>query len=79
MMRVGIPRALLYYQYYPAWKTFFEEMGAEVVVSPPTTTSAPISNTIKIEKRQPYQNLEIRGLLGYNENYCVLSSRRKWL
>ncbi len=36
-MRVGIPRALLYYQYYPAWKTFFEELGAEVVVSPPTT------------------------------------------
>ena len=37
MIKVGIPRALLYYQYYPMWKTFFEEMGAEVVVSPPTT------------------------------------------
>jgi predicted nucleotide-binding protein (sugar kinase/HSP70/actin superfamily) len=37
MIRVGIPRALLYYQYYPMWKTFFEELGAEVVVSPPTT------------------------------------------
>ncbi|MFC1987883.1 acyl-CoA dehydratase activase-related protein [Chloroflexota bacterium] len=37
MMRIGIPRALLYYQYYPMWKTFFEELGAEVVVSPPTT------------------------------------------
>ena len=37
MIRIGIPRALLYYQYYPAWKTFFEEVGAEVVVSPPTT------------------------------------------
>ncbi|MFC1592947.1 acyl-CoA dehydratase activase-related protein [Candidatus Omnitrophota bacterium] len=37
MTRVGIPRALLYYQYYPMWKTFFEELGAEVVVSPPTT------------------------------------------
>ncbi|MFH0767946.1 MAG: acyl-CoA dehydratase activase-related protein [Chloroflexota bacterium] len=36
-MRIGIPRALLYYQYYPMWKTFFEELGAEVVVSPPTT------------------------------------------
>ena len=39
MIRVGIPRALLYYQYYPAWKTFFEVLGAEVVVSPPTTKS----------------------------------------
>jgi len=37
MVKVGIPRALLYYQYYPSWKTFFEELGAEVVVSPPTT------------------------------------------
>ena len=37
MIRVGIPRALLYYQYYPMWKAFFEELGAEVVLSPPTT------------------------------------------
>jgi len=37
MIRIGIPRALLYYQYYPMWRTFFEELGAEVVVSPPTT------------------------------------------
>jgi predicted nucleotide-binding protein (sugar kinase/HSP70/actin superfamily) len=37
MTRIGIPRALLYYQYYPVWKTFFEGLGAEVVVSPPTT------------------------------------------
>ncbi|GAI13427.1 unnamed protein product, partial [marine sediment metagenome] len=37
MIKIGIPRALLYYQYYPMWKTFFDELGAEVVVSPPTT------------------------------------------
>jgi len=37
MIKIGIPRALLYYQYYPMWKTFFEELGVEVVVSPPTT------------------------------------------
>lgn len=37
MISIGIPRALLYYQYYPSWKTFFEELGAEVVISPPTT------------------------------------------
>ena len=36
-MRIGIPGALPYYQYYPMWQTFFEELGAEVVVSPPTT------------------------------------------
>jgi predicted nucleotide-binding protein (sugar kinase/HSP70/actin superfamily) len=37
MVKVGIPRALLYYQYYPMWRSFFEGLGAEVVVSPPTT------------------------------------------
>ncbi|HEY40978.1 MAG TPA: hypothetical protein G4O18_03865 [Dehalococcoidia bacterium] len=37
MTTVGIPRALLYYQYYPMWKTFFEHLGVEVVVSAPTT------------------------------------------
>lgn len=35
--KVGIPRALFYYQYYPLWKVFFEELGAEVVLSDNTT------------------------------------------
>ncbi len=34
--RVGIPRSLLYYSYFPGWKKFFNEIGAEVVLSPPT-------------------------------------------
>lgn len=36
-MRIGIPRALLYYYYYPLWRVFFEELGAEVVLSSPST------------------------------------------
>lgn len=36
MVRVGIPRALFYYQYYPGCKAFFDALGAETVVSPPT-------------------------------------------
>ena len=35
-MKVGIPRGLLFYRFYALWKTFLEELGAEVVVSPPT-------------------------------------------
>ncbi|AZR72316.1 hypothetical protein BBF96_02250 [Anoxybacter fermentans] len=35
-IRVGIPRCLLYYSFFPGWKSFFEELGAEVVLSPPT-------------------------------------------
>jgi predicted nucleotide-binding protein (sugar kinase/HSP70/actin superfamily) len=36
VVKVGIPKALLYYQYFPAWKVFFEALDAEPVVSPPT-------------------------------------------
>lgn len=35
--KVGIPRSLLYYQFYPLWKSFFEELGVEIVVSDNTT------------------------------------------
>jgi predicted nucleotide-binding protein (sugar kinase/HSP70/actin superfamily) len=35
--KVGIPRSLFYYQYFPLWKKFFEELGAEIVVSDHTT------------------------------------------
>ena len=32
-VRVGIPRALYYYTYYPMWQAFLEKLGAEVVFS----------------------------------------------
>jgi predicted nucleotide-binding protein (sugar kinase/HSP70/actin superfamily) len=35
--RIGIPRALLYYRYFPLWYTFFSRLGAQVVVSSPST------------------------------------------
>ncbi|MCR3922205.1 MAG: acyl-CoA dehydratase activase-related protein [Firmicutes bacterium] len=34
---VGIPRALLYYHYYPAWEAFFQTLGADIVLSDETT------------------------------------------
>lgn len=30
---VGIPKGLLYYDFYPMWKTFFEVLGAKVITS----------------------------------------------
>jgi len=36
-VRVGIPRGLFYYQLYPFLDVFFEEIGAEVVISDRTT------------------------------------------
>jgi predicted nucleotide-binding protein (sugar kinase/HSP70/actin superfamily) len=36
-MRVGIPRALLFHHYGDCWLEFLESIGAEPVLSPPTT------------------------------------------
>ncbi len=32
-VKVGIPRALAYYTFYPLWKVFLEKLGAEVIIS----------------------------------------------
>ena len=37
MTKVGIPRGLLFYRYFPLWETFFESLGIQVIVSNPTT------------------------------------------
>ena len=37
MKRLGIPSALVYYEYFPMWRAFFQVLGMEVVVSPSTT------------------------------------------
>ena len=37
VQRVGIPRSLLYYRYGIAWRTFFEQLGREVVIDEPST------------------------------------------
>lgn len=36
-MRVGIPRALSYYDFYPFWYGFFSDLGIEIVLSDVTT------------------------------------------
>lgn len=38
-LRVGVPRALHFHSFFPYWKALLEELGVEVVVSPPTTPS----------------------------------------
>lgn len=35
-IKVGLPRALLYYKYDVLWKTFFKELGVDIVISPST-------------------------------------------
>ncbi len=48
MIRIGVPRALFYYQYYPAIKAFFEELGAEIVLSSPTTKETLASGSSRV-------------------------------
>ena len=35
-IKIGIPKALLYFKYQVMWRSFFEELGFEVLVSPNT-------------------------------------------
>jgi len=35
-VKIGFPRALFYYDYFPFWAGFFHALGIEVVTSPPT-------------------------------------------
>lgn len=36
-LKIGIPKAFLYYRYHCLWQTFFHELGCEVVVSEDTS------------------------------------------
>lgn len=36
-MRIGFPTTMIYFSYFPLWKTFFEELGVEVITSPKTS------------------------------------------
>lgn len=47
-IRVAIPRALLFYQYFPMWKTFFEELGAEVVTTEETRRTTLASGSARV-------------------------------
>ena len=35
-MKIGIPRALLYFKNEKFWTTFFDEIGADYIISPET-------------------------------------------
>jgi predicted nucleotide-binding protein (sugar kinase/HSP70/actin superfamily) len=36
-VRIGVPRGLSFFRYHPAWEAFFRLLGAEIVVSSPST------------------------------------------
>lgn len=36
---VGIPRSMLFYDYYPMWEDFFDYLGVQIVISPKTNNT----------------------------------------
>lgn len=36
LLKIGIPRALSYFDYFPLWQTFFKGLGFETIISPTT-------------------------------------------
>lgn len=48
-MKIGYPRALLYYKYFPLWETFLTELGAEPVPSVPTNNRILSAGTVAAE------------------------------
>jgi predicted nucleotide-binding protein (sugar kinase/HSP70/actin superfamily) len=47
--RIGVPSGLLYYKYFPLWRSFLEELGAEVVESGMTTRAILSAGVSKAE------------------------------
>ncbi|MCK8816426.1 acyl-CoA dehydratase activase-related protein [Natroniella sulfidigena] len=37
MVKIGIPKTLAYYVYFPLWKTFLEELGVKIILSDDTS------------------------------------------
>lgn len=76
-MKIGIPRALLYYCYYPFWKALFEGCGCEVVVSDETCSKiiSEGSNVTVSELCVPIKifNGHVLDLLNKNVDYIFVA------
>ena len=49
-MKIGLPKALLYYHYTPLWKAFFNELNIDIIESNDTT-----AKTLILGKEKKYR------------------------
>ena len=75
-MKIGLPLALMHHYYFPLWKTLFEELGCEVVVSD-ETTGALLEEGIKLSTSElcvPIKvfNAHVVNLLNKGVDYCFI-------
>ena len=69
-IKIGIPRGLHYYYYNNIWKSFFENIGCEVIISPPTNREI-INNGIKYANDEMCLALKIYlGHVAYLKDKC---------
>lgn len=61
-MKIGIPRILLFYRYYPMWKAFFENLGIEVV---PSSITNKLILDVSVEKSVSEACLPIKLAYGH--------------
>ncbi len=69
-IKIGIPRALHYYYYKDLWKTFLEELGCTIIISPETTNET-LERGKKIANDEMCLSLKIYlGHVSYLESRC---------
>ena len=57
-MKIGIPRALYYYKHPELWKTFFEFLGYETVISPKTNKEI-LNKGVKVSESESCFSIKI--------------------
>jgi predicted CoA-substrate-specific enzyme activase len=75
-LKVGIPRAMFYYESFPFWGTYFRELGFDVVVSSPTDRRVAVSGE-ELAIAQPCFPVQVahghvRELLDQKVDYILL-------
>ena len=69
-IKMGIPRAFLYYRYYILWKTFFEIIGCNIVLSPNTDSNIVKLGTELSVDESCFPSKIYLGHVGYLINKC---------
>lgn len=80
-IKIGIPKALLYYKYETLWTTFFEELGCDVIISPNTSKKI-LEDGIKLSVDEACMAMKIyMGHVNYLIDKCdyILVPRLKCL
>ncbi len=69
-IKVGIPRALLYYKYHTLWQNFFQNLNVDVIISPKTNKQI-IDNGLKYVVDEACLSLKIfMGHVDYLKDKC---------